>query len=92
MQRFASNAGEGRSGGGGHGLSRKFLLVKEVQDSVPEFRFVHTKFTCRTVGEESLGRRKQSLGHQICLASTCVGQLVNCEKCGPLGCSGFIFP
>ena len=30
-----------------------FLLVKKVRDSILEFRFLHCKLTCRTLGEES---------------------------------------
>ena len=29
-----------------------FFLVKEMHDSILEFRFLHCKFTCRTLGEE----------------------------------------
>ena len=30
-----------------------FVLVKKVHDSILKFRFLHCKFTCRTLGEES---------------------------------------
>ena len=85
---------------------RNFFLVKEMHDSILEFRFLHCKFTCRTLGEEDTCMETTSnissawtpttnLGHEIgnFLQVQGFGQLGNCgEKCGPMGLSVAVFP
>ena len=83
-----------------------FFLVKEMHDSILEFRFLHCKFTCRTLGEEdtcmattsnisSAWTPATNLGHEIgnALQVQGFGQLGDCcEKCGPMGLSFAVFP
>ena len=81
-----------------------FFLVKEIHDSILEFR-LHCKFTCRTLGEEDTCVATTSsisppwtpttnLGHEIgnVLQIQGFGQLANCgEKCGPMGRPASVF-
>ena len=83
-----------------------FFLVKEMHDSILAFRFLHCKFTCRTLGEEdtcmattsnisSAWTPAANLGHEIgnVLQVQGCGQLGDCcEKCGPMGLCFAVFP
>jgi len=85
---------------------RNFFLVNRMHDSILEFRFLHCKFTCRTLGAEDTCMETTSnissawtpatnLGHEMgnVLHVPGFGQLGKCcENYGPMGLSFAVFP